>query len=439
MESRRDFPLIGEIRPGLNKARTALLRQFSRIVKAVLRAVIAPVHPPTLKWAREAAGYPTVGDAIERFTTKKLLHCALHLAEWESGEAAPTVSDARNLADFYHRPMTFFYLRTENISEEKDPKVDDFRRGKLRGDFSPNLRLLLRQVGERQQWVREFLRESPESGNFSGLSSYAVRPAPEALGAEIRQWLRVDEKNLERAKSNNKALGHWIGATEAHGIAVLQGVPNHWKYQVAGKEFSGCVLADAVAPFVVLNNSDTPAKRIFTLLHELAHLWIARPGVSRLSFRADAFRDGDDEAYCNRVASAALLPLEQFRQNWENWAENDAEAIRRLALQFKASRGAVAVRAARAQLITQKRCNELLKEYSDLHKNRPRQGKGGGESSDKKALKRVGDYFARLTLDAYEQGAISAMEVSDLFGVKLDHLGKIAEQLRFPLHRWARK
>ena len=90
------------------------------------------------------------------------------------------------------------------------------------------------------------------------------------------------------------------------------------------------------------------------------------------------------------------------------------------------------------EFITRKRCDELLAEYKNLALQHAAKSTSGRALPDKQALARVGDYFARLTLDAYEQGAISALDVGHLFGVKLNYLGKIAERLQFPLHRWAR-
>ena len=399
------------------------------------RRVIAPVSPVALRWVRETAGYRTLPDAIAGFSSALGRDLAA-LPEWEEGAARPSVSQAQKLAKFYHRPVTDLYLR-EIPDEMKDPDSPDFRRGELRRPFSPELRLLLRQADERRKWAREFLTESPESGGFSPPPGFGRRPDAETLGAEIRAWLEVDSGKLAHMNKRQNAREYWTRCAEARGVVVLQS-HRHPAYQVGKDEFSGCAMADDIAPVVVLNSGDSDAKRIFTLAHELAHLWIAAPGVSRVSFRADAFRDGDDEAYCNRAASAALLPMDAFREAWQNTPGDDREKIDRIADRFKSSHSAVAVRAARMGFIARERCEKLLAEYKNLALQHAAKSTTGRAFQDKQALARVGDYFARLTLDAYEQGAISALDVGHLFGVKLKHLGKIAERLQFPLHRWAR-
>lgn len=401
------------------------------------RTIAAPVSPAALIWARETAGYPQLEDAIEQSPAAISKFLRERLAEWERGDAFPSVAQAKKLAKFYHRPLTDLYLR--KIPQDlQDPEPPDFRRDDDRQPFSPNLRLLLRQAYERQRWAREFLVESPESGHFDRPSARR-RADAEALGAAIRNWLGVDAGQLATIKKHDDALAYWTSLAEARGIIVMQS-HRHKARQVSTKEFSGFAITDDKAPAVVLNSGDSHTRRIFTLIHEIAHLWIAAPGVSRISFNLDAFSKSDDEAYCNRTAAAALLPPQEFRNAWrtgQEVREDDETTIDSIANSFKASHSATAVRAASMQFISRRRCSDLLDKYKQLAEAAAKR-KGGRALPDKQALGRSGGYLARLTLDAYEQGVISALDVGHLFGVKLDHLSKIARRLDFPLHRWAR-
>ena len=397
--------------------------------------ITAPVSVAALQWARESAGYATPEEVIAALS-KTLRGNLSPLAEWESGTKRPSVSQAKKLAKFYRRRITDLYL-WKIPDDLKDPETPDFRRGKFQRDFGPNMRLLLRQANERRKWAREFLRESPESGLFAPPPDFGKRPDAETLGEKIRDWLRPDLRELAGNKGREDAREHWARRAEARGIIVMQS-HRHPAYQVPTDEFSGFAMTDDIAPVVALNSGDSDAKRIFTLAHEIAHLWIAAPGVSRVSFRADAFRDGDDEAYCNRAAAAVIMPTGDFCREWRSATGDDEQKISRIADHFKASRSAAAVRAARMKFITQKRCNELLEKYRKMAGESAAKKGFGRARPDKQALARVGDYFARLTLDAYEQGVISALDVGHMFGVKLNHLGGISKRLQFPLHRWAR-
>ena len=280
-----------------------------------MRGVIAPVAPAALQYARENSGH-TLGEVEKKFPD-------IHL--WEEGKARPTVAKAQKLAKFYDRSLTFLYLR--KIPEDmKDPRLPDFRRPGEHKPLSRNLRRLLRQADMRQKWAREFLEESPESKRFTPPESFGNRPDAEVLGAQIRKWLGIDGGALEELKDNEKALEHWKKCTDARGIVVLQS-HRHPSYQVSTTEFSGCAMHNEVAPVVVLNSGDNSAKRIFTLAHELAHLWIGKPGISRVSFRAAFSATDGDEAFCNRAAAAALLPRDDFVLAWNKAAGNDEQKI----------------------------------------------------------------------------------------------------------------
>ena len=70
--------------------------------------------------------------------------------------------------------------------------------------------------------------------------------------------------------------------------------------------FRGFALADDIAPFVVLNDQDAKTAWSFTLIHELAHLWLGTTGVS------GAFADAQIEKFCNDVAGGFLLPANEL-------------------------------------------------------------------------------------------------------------------------------
>lgn len=396
-----------------------------------MRGIIAPVAPAALRYARETSGR----------TPEELKKKFPDIDEWEAGDKPLTVAKARELAKFYDRSLTFLYLREIPEDLKDPPPPHDFRGRDEQKPLSFNLRRLLRQADARQKWVREFLEESPESRRFKKPPDFGNHPADaEVVGEQIRKWLNIDGGALKALKNNGDALDYWKECFDARGVMVLQSHRHH-SHQVDTKEFNGCAMPDNAAPVVMLNSGDGDSKRIFTLAHELAHLWIDKPGLSRVSFRA-AFSAADkDEAYCNRAAAAALLPRDDFVAAWNQAAGDDEKKINNIARIFKVSYSVVAIRAAGMEFIEHKRCDKLLEEYAryaaTIAQKKKEKGGGGIALPDRQAVQRVGGYFAELTLDAYEQGAISALDVSYLLDTKLDHLGKIAERLNFPLHRWS--
>ena len=426
----------------------------------MMRGVRAPVHPVALRYARRHSGRDE-GEIEKKFP---------RINDWENKRSRPTMAEAEQLAKFYRRPLLFLYLR-EIPEDMEDPKAADFRRGKSNksGEFSVELRHLLRLADERQRWAREFLEESPESGRFSPPGDFGSKPRDaEILGQKIREWLGVDENTLGRISRRGDALEYWRKLAEAQGVIVLQSGGSA-KTRINRNEFSGCAMADKAAPVVVLNRADTDARRMFTLAHELAHLWISKPEGRKFSVflhdnidDVEIFGDRESEDYCDFAAAAALLPRDTFEERWEKTAGNAEKKVAAITRAYKVSNSAAARRAEKMGFITQTERVALQRKYYGIlrekerkkeerrrlkksvllaaRKDSPSNKKPSkpAKPSGKPALRHFGEYFSALTLDAYEQGAISALDVGALVDIKLDAMSDMAKQLDFPLHRWSR-
>src|SRR5690606_2778683 len=110
---------------------------------------------------------------------------------------------------------------------------------------------------------------------------------------------------------------------EALGVLVMRSgmVGNNTFRKLSVREFRGFALVDDFAPVVFINTSDCPEARLFTLIHELAHIWLGQSGISD----SEPANHHQTERLCNAVAAEFLVPVSEFMPRWrtqESWLGN---------------------------------------------------------------------------------------------------------------------
>jgi Zn-dependent peptidase ImmA (M78 family) len=141
-----------------------------------------------------------------------------------------------------------------------------------------------------------------------------LRDKPEAVAAQMRNTLGMATD--KRATTWGEAFRDlWINAERAGTTVVCNGIVGHNTGRLLDvEEFRGFVLSDSIAPLIFINNADAKAAQMFTLAHELAHLWINSGGV--LNFREMRPAENQTELFCNAVAAEFLVPKKQLAAKW---------------------------------------------------------------------------------------------------------------------------
>lgn len=404
-----------------------------------------PIEPKTLTWARLDAGYPSIDAAVRGIASLRARPDGVgDLVAWEAGEKPLGKTAANTLAKAYDLPLPYLYLPVDVVRGLVPDvwQMRDFRMGPDR-QLTPNMVKYLRSVLVRQEALR-YILEAGEVPDLSWIGSGAGSTAAQ-VGLMIRQRVTGDD-------AVPKKLGDWIDRTESRfGIAVMQSRPAHHTHKPEAC-FSGAALADHTVPVIALNSDELPVRRVFTLLHELAHLLIGEPGISKTAFESSLSPPQSDvERFCNEAAAEALMPRDTFLASWRGEiarTDNVEAAVRRLGLDTGASYSAAVVRAARLNLLPVAEMERLLSKYTrfyearkqkEAEKRAQRKAEGmpsGGVPQKYVALERAGPRMTKKALVAYDEGRISSMDLYDIFGVKLDHLPNIAAVVDHHLVRW---
>lgn len=324
------------------------------------------INPRMLSWARETAGL-----SPEEAAAKLGLNCttkataAERLLQAESGERPISQGMLEKAAATYRRPLITFYLPQPPARAERG---EDFRT--IAGAASPRedalLDALVRDVRTRQQLLREALLDDEDTQPLPFVASCRMAEGARSVAAKIRATLGVSTAEQRRARDTGALFSLLRAAVERAGVYVLLlGDLGSHHSDIGEEVFRGVALADDVAPFVVINDNDATPARSFTLLHELAHIWIGASGISGPMRGAPG---NAIERFCNEVAGEFLLPPEALEKMA---TARGADFDRAMALTddvaraWNVSQGVVAYRLLLNGWISDKVAAELFQAFAD--------------------------------------------------------------------------
>ena len=378
------------------------------------------VNPEILVWARETAGL-SPGRAVVALGLKDTGkgRAVDRLAAIESGEKDPSRSLLVKMAQKYRRPLLTFYLPSRPKQGERG---EDFRSVPDKQTESKSLiDALVRDVRARQATVRDVLLDDDAHQPLPFIGSASMEDGVASVVASIRQNIQLELAEYRAQSSPESAFAVLRDRVEAAGIFVLL-IGNLGSHHTAinVEAFRGFALADKIAPFVVINDQDAPAAWSFTLLHELAHLWLGRTGVSGRT------PDIQLEKFCNDVAAAFLLHESELRLVGVTVAtptDRVVEQIDAFATQRNLSRSMVAYSLYRASIITESTWRTvsawfLAQWRKSRDAKRERQKDRDGPSYYVVRRHRLGAALLQLMARSIEEGTLTPTRASKVLGVK---------------------
>jgi len=330
-------------------------------------------------WARERSGKERE-DLKRRFP----------LDEWESGARSPTYRQLEDYADATYTPITYFFF--PEPFDEPLP-IPDFR---TIGDdpIEEPSRDLLDTVSEcqqRQEWYREYALAN-ELDPVPFVDSRTLEDPSRRVAHEMRGMLKFEPET--RGPSWSEAFRSLCERAEGLGVLVMVNgvVGANTHRRLDPDEFRGFALVDDLAPTVFVNGADTKAAQVFTLAHELAHLWLGETGLDDIDLGRRA--DNATERWCNAVAAELLVPAEHLRGRYRE-TESPQSQLGTLARAYKVSTLVVLRRLCEIDILDWQEFrdayNAEVAKVRELSADNP--GGGGGDFYRTHAL-RVGKTFA---------------------------------------------
>lgn len=385
------------------------------------RSTPALINPAMLVWSRKQAGY-TPNEAARKAKVKED-----RLLQWEQGVEKPTIAQTRVLAAYYRRPLALFYLREPPKTYDA---VADFRRlpGTFRRQETPELLWAIRQARFRRQVAIDLTCHQGGKPQRFGEKATLDDP-PEQTAFRLRHLLKISLPDQIKLRTPHEAFNTWREAVESLGIFVFQ------VSKIKLSEMRALCLPDDPFPVILLNSADHPHGRVFSLMHEMAHLLLARNGEvgnpSDMTIRPD---DQRIEVFTNAVAAAALLPREDMltdslvtREHAQaQWPD---DVLSKLSGKYSVSRETILRRLVTLGLASEQLYQERRNYWEMIGSLYPKEQAGGTPPVAIRVLSRVGRAFGQLVLDGYRRGAITLNDVSNYFDMKPKWLHEFEQHL----------
>lgn len=373
----------------------------------------AMINPDILSWARKRAGLDV--HALAR----KLNIDEEKLTSWEQGGVRPTFKQAQNYAHSTYIPFGYLFL--------KQPPKDELPIPDLRtvGDYSTseisiNLRDVIKDVFQRQLWYKEYQTErGTESIMVVGCVS--IETPVNTIVANMKAHLNI--KSWPERGNWEDYVRDLIGRIESLGILVMRNgmVGSNTHRLLSVDEFRGFAIADRIAPVIFINTADCPEARLFTIIHELTHIWLGESGISD----ADPHSQRQVERLCNAVAAEFLAPEDEFTAHWlidtDNWKVN----LPVLSSHFHVSQWVIARRALELGLIISSEYWSYVKRSQADYKARV---KNGAPPYNRIQTGRVSNRLAQAVASEALSGRMLLRDAWQLIGIKPAKLAAYARK-----------
>jgi Zn-dependent peptidase ImmA (M78 family) len=331
------------------------------------------------------------------------------------------------MGEVYKRPIAVFFLPEPPMRFDAQR---EFRRlpGIVPGTASPGLLLALRWAVFRREAAIELHRLTGEPP-YELLAKLHPEMDREDAGRQIRKLLGVSWQEQSEWTSPHEALRAWRTAIESKGVLIFQ-TPTS---EVSLEEMRGTCIPDQPLPVILLNGADAPHGRIFSLLHEFAHILLHQGGHQTSRMVGELSPEEQPlEVAANAFAAAALLPEDEFRQtiaSYHRAPQGEDKSLRLLAQKLKISPEAILRRMTTLGMTTAGVYRRKRDDWGARNWYIAAPSGGGGPPIEVKTIAKDGRGYTRLVLNAYDQRLINTSDASDFLGVKPRHFPNIRREL----------
>ncbi len=388
----------------------------------------AYINHDVARWARERRGF-TVNLLADRIGVT-----SRQITQWETGPHAPPFGKAQDLARVLDIPFGYLFL---SARPQESLVIPDLRTISAEtAKRSPEFIDLLNDITVKQDWYSEFATLAA-AGELPFVARFSIHSPIDQVVDDIRETIRTDDKR-RIAGSWSDYLRLLTQSAEEQGILVMRAgvVRNNPRRPLSVSEFRGFAIVDPIAPLVFINSRDAVAAQVFTLAHELAHIWIGESGVSNVDLGQRAKPKAPVELveqFCNDVATELLVPAKEFDVAWATLGGASGTKAETLARRFRVSVPVILRRANERTQISDGVFFRLWGEHQDkvraLEQRKEEEEEPSGGNFYNTFFARNSPKLAGAVVSAVRAGEMSTIEAARLLSVRSSTIPKLAERL----------
>lgn len=333
------------------------------------------------------------------------------ISDWLEDKKKPTVKQLEKFSHKVHIP--FGYLFLQNPPKENLP-IPFFRTGNNKEEnVSLNVYDTILLMQRRQEWLKNYLKEN-EFETLEYVGKFNSKSNPLDIVKDLRHTLGLRENWAKEFSTWEKSLEFLTTKIEEAGIILSFNsiVENNTSRPIKVEECRGFVLVDEMSPFMFINSADGKAAQMFTIVHELAHIWTGES--AGFDFRKLQPADDPIELLCDKVAAEFLVPKETFNIEWEINSD-----IKKLSRYFKVSPIVIARRALDLGKIPKKDFFKFYNSYIEQVRFKKENQSGGGDFYAT-SKKRISLTFAAHINQAVKTDKLLYRDANKLTGLKGD-------------------
>lgn len=321
------------------------------------------LSPDVLMWAADQIGQPyasLVAGLAKREKDRE---------KWMEGRL--TIAQIEKFAKLTGVPYGMLFLPTP--PQLSRPSIPDLRQTIDAEPLGNDFQEVYEDALAKQQWYIDHLRQQTDVDlqALPFVGGFDVGAGHQKVADDIKIRLGISAEMRNKAASPENYFSVVAEAAEKIGVLVMKTgiVKSRTRRPLSVKEFRGFAISNKFAPLVFVNGRDADVAAVFTLIHELAHIWIGESGVSDVGDPSKVQQDKTVEVFCNRVAADVLVPSQEFLVFWRRLGD-----ITAIAKKFRVSRLVVARRALDLGLIDK---NEYLNAVAQSRLNLPKENSSG--------------------------------------------------------------